>query len=96
MAWHPTNPTLFTSVNNDGVLDIYDLTRNLELPIAQERVSKSGLNKCRWNNEGSAVVTGDSSGSMSLYILAEKYRRMDNSKYEDLVKYLNQTSESND
>jgi dynein intermediate chain, cytosolic len=88
VAWHPTNPSLFTTVNNDGYLDVFDLTRNVELPIAQEKVGRNGLNKCKWNNDGSAIVTGDSSGSISMYILAEKYRRMDPSKYEDLTKYL--------
>ena len=87
---------MFSTVNNDGYLEIYDLTRNVELPIVQEKVSKNGVNKCRWNNDGSAVITGDSAGSMSMYILAEKYRKMDSSKYEDLTKYLAQTSDSNE
>jgi len=39
-------------------------------------------------------VTGDSAGSISMYILAEKYRKMDPSKYEDLTKYLHQTPET--
>ena len=72
------------------------MARNVELPIVQEKVGRSGLNKCRWNNEGSAILTGDSSGSMSMYILSEKHRRMDNSKYEDLTKYLVQAPETNE
>ena len=27
--WHPNNPSLFATVNNDGYLDIFDLTRDL-------------------------------------------------------------------
>lgn len=34
IAWHPTNPSLFSTVNNEGYIDIFDLTRDLELPIA--------------------------------------------------------------
>lgn len=34
VAWHPSNPSLFASVNNDGYLDLFDLTRDLEMPIA--------------------------------------------------------------
>ena len=96
VSWHPTNPSLFSTVNNDGYLDMYDLTRNVELPIVQEKVGRHGLNKCRWNNDGSAIVTGDSAGTMNMYILAEKYRKMDGSKYEDLTKYLNQVPEGNE
>jgi len=81
VSWHPTNPSLFATVNNDGYLDVFDLTRDLELPIAHEKVSRLAQNKCHWNNEGSAIATGDSSGSVNLYVLAEKYRKMDNTKY---------------
>lgn len=68
VKWHPNNPSLFATVNNDGYLDIFDLTRDLELPIAHEKVNRSGsgLNKCCWNYDGSAIVAGDSSGSISL------------------------------
>jgi hypothetical protein len=54
------------------------------------------LNKCKWNFDGSAVIIGDSAGTMSMYILAEKYRKMDNSKYEDLTNYLNQAADTNE
>lgn len=70
VSWHPTNPSIFTTVNNEGCLELFDLTRNLELPIAQEKVGRNGLNTCHWNNEGSAVVTGDSAGNLNLYVLA--------------------------
>jgi len=29
VSWHPTNPSLFATVNNDGYLDVFDLTRDL-------------------------------------------------------------------
>jgi WD40 repeat protein len=81
VKWNPNNPSLFATVNNDGYLDLFDLTRDLELPIAHEKVSRSAINKCSWNNEGSAILTGDSSGNINMHVLAEKYRRMDGSKY---------------
>jgi len=70
VAWHPNNPSLFATVNNDGYLDIFDLTKDLELPIAHEKVSRYAQNRCLWNNDGSAIVSGDSSGSISLFVLA--------------------------
>jgi WD40 repeat protein len=94
VAWHPNNPSLFASCNNDGYIDIFDLTRDMELPIAHKKVNDYAQNKCQWNNEGSAIATGDSYGSINLFILAEKYRKMDNSKYEDLARYLSQRQES--
>ncbi len=81
-------------MNNDGYLDIFDLTRDLELPVAHEKVSKNAQNRCIWNNDGSAIISGDSSGTISLFGLADKYRKMENSKYEDLERYLRQKPES--
>ena len=94
IAWHPTNPSLFSTVNTDGYIDIFDLTRDLELPIAHEKVGRNALNKSCWNNDGSAIVTGDSTGALDLYVLSEKYRKMNSSKYEDLVRHLSQRQEA--
>jgi hypothetical protein len=38
-------------------------------------------------------VSGDSQGNVNLFILAEKYRRMEPSKYEDLEKTIHQNQE---
>jgi CTP-dependent riboflavin kinase len=63
------------------------------MPIAHEKVSKYAQNRCIWNNEGSAIISGDSTGNINLYGLSEKYRKMENSKYEDLQRYLKQKPE---
>jgi hypothetical protein len=62
--------------------------------VAHEKVSKNAQNRCIWNNDGSAIISGDSSGTISLFGLADKYRKMENSKYEDLERYLRQKPES--
>lgn len=33
-----------------------------------------------WNTEGSALVAGDSTGSVSMYVLADRYRKPDTAK----------------
>ena len=94
MSWHPNNPSLFATVNNEGYLDLFDISRDMEQPIAHQEVSKSALNKCRWNHDGSGIICGDSSGNVYLYALAEKWRKMDAGRYEGLQKVLNQVQES--
>lgn len=93
MAWNPSNPSLFATVNNEGFIDLFDLTKDLEQPISHEQVNKYAQNKCKWNQDGSAIVTGDSHGNVNFFILNEKYRKMENSKYEELNRYLKQSSE---
>ena len=75
-------------------MDIFDLTRDLELPIAHEKVNNYAQNRVIWNNDGSALVSGDSAGTLTLYALADKYRKMENSKYDDLQRYIVQKPET--
>jgi hypothetical protein len=37
-----------------------------------------------WNQEGSALATGDSSGNVNLFVLGERYRKMDSTKADNL------------
>lgn len=70
MKWNPSNPSLFACVNNEGYIDLFDLTKDLELPITHKKVNNYAQNKIAWNAEGSALVAGDSAGSVSLYGLS--------------------------
>ena len=74
---------------------MYDLTKDLELPIAHKSVSKFAQNKIAWNSDGSALVTGDSAGNVTLFGLAERYRKMDNNKAENLKHVLSNSREDN-
>lgn len=92
MKWNPSNPSLFACVNNEGYIDLFDLTKDLELPITHKKVNNFAQNKIAWNTEGTALVSGDSAGNVTLYGLADKYRKMDASKADHLRNAL--TSES--
>ena len=75
---------MFACVNNEGCVDLFDLTKDLELPIAHKKVNNFAQNKMTWNTDGSILVTGDSMGNVSLFGLAEKYRKLDSSKADHL------------
>lgn len=83
VAWNPVNPSLFATTNNDGVIDLFDLTRDMEQPSAHVKINNFSQNKCRWNAEGSIVITGDSAGNTNLLVLNERMRKLDNSKLEN-------------
>lgn len=94
VKWNPSNPSLFASVNNEGCIDLFDLTKDLELPIAHKKVSNFAQNRMAWNTEGSALVTGDSAGNVSMFVLSEKYRKMDSSRAENLKNILSSSNTS--
>jgi dynein intermediate chain len=84
VQWNPSNPSIFATANNDGSLDLFDLTKDMEEPIENVKLSNNGQNKCRWNGNGSVIVSGDSEGNVNLLTLNEKLRRMENARSEDL------------
>lgn len=80
VQWNPSNPSIFATVNNDGMMDLFDLTKDMEQPTAHVKINQNSQNKCRWNGEGSVIVSGDSAGNVSLLVLNDKLRKMENSR----------------
>lgn len=56
-------------MNNDGVMDLYDLTKDMEQPTAHVKINSNAQNKCRWNAEGNIITSGDCAGNVSLLVL---------------------------
>ena len=67
---------------------MFDLTKDIELPVAHKKVNNLAQNKLAWNMEGSALATGDSSGNVSLFVLNERYRKLESAKAENLKNIL--------
>lgn len=67
VCWNRANPTLFTSVDGEGYIDLWDLSRDLEVPILHYKADSSAINKALWSKDGSKLLTGNSSGATKLY-----------------------------
>jgi len=67
--WHPSHPAVFSTVDGEGHVDLWNLNRNMESPAArlQHPTRKLALNKCSWSSDGKKLVTGDSDGMLSVY-----------------------------
>ncbi len=63
---------------------MFDLTKDFELPVTHKKVNNFAQNKMAWNHEGSALATGDSAGNVNLFVLGERYRKMDSAKADHL------------
>lgn len=74
-------------------MDLFDLTKDMEKPTGHVKINSNAQNKCRWNADGSIIASGDSSGNISLLVLNEKLRRMENSLLEDFDSLLAQNKE---
>lgn len=74
VSWHPTHPAVFSSVDGEGHVDLWNLNQDLESPVVRcERPTtapvKLALNRCFWSSDGKRLGTGDSEGNLSVYAL---------------------------
>lgn len=69
-------------------MDLFDLTRDMEQPTAHVKINQFAQNKCKWNADGSIIVSGDTAGNANLLVLNEKMRRLDNSRLENFENIL--------
>jgi len=67
LKWHPTNPSMFASVDGGGKLDIWDLNKVSETPIFRYDVGKDALNKLSWSYDGKKIGVGDINGKIHIY-----------------------------
>lgn len=78
VAWSPVRPSLFTTVDGSGALELWDLTSpDPEIPVAWTRDAECAraLNKVCWETgpEGRRVVTGSLDGRVQVYDLGPEY-----------------------
>jgi dynein intermediate chain, cytosolic len=78
VAWSPVRPSLFTTVDGSGALELWDLTSpDPEVPVAWTRNHEgaAALNKVCWETgqEGRRVVTGSLDGRVQVWDLGAEY-----------------------
>jgi len=75
VAWSPTNPTLFSSVDGEGYIDLWDLSKDLEVPYIRHKGDSRALNKLSWSRDGSKMLTGSTDGHLKLYGLNKNLQK---------------------
>ena len=64
------HPSIFASCDGDGYVDVWDLNRDTEAPIAHKQTAKrTALNCLRWSGDGRKIAVGDSDGYVNLWSL---------------------------
>ncbi|XP_073829587.1 cytoplasmic dynein 1 intermediate chain-like isoform X3 [Musca autumnalis] len=75
IAWSPTNPALFATVNENAHFDIWNINMNTEEPVVSTIVEgQPALNRISWisNGGGRQIAVGDLDGKLHLYDVDEK------------------------
>lgn len=76
-------------------MDLFDLTKDVEKPIGSTKINNLTQNKCKWNADGSAIISGDSAGNINMLALNEKLRKLDTTKFEEWEGILLQNRDEN-
>ncbi|XP_011351121.1 cytoplasmic dynein 1 intermediate chain isoform X25 [Ooceraea biroi] len=72
VAWSPTHPALFASVDDSGRLDLWNLNQDTEVPTASVIIDGCpALNRVSWTPSGLHVTVGDDTGKIWVYDVAE-------------------------
>ncbi|XP_068631355.1 cytoplasmic dynein 1 intermediate chain-like [Battus philenor] len=70
--WSPAHPALFAAVDAAGRLDLWNLNRDTEVPVASiQAEGGAAFNRVSWTPSGTHVTAGDDAGKIWVYELAE-------------------------
>lgn len=76
VKWSPVRPGIFAVVDGAGVLEVWDLNHDIEVPAAKTQPTadlgaawpKRSLNKCAWEqNEGKKIAVGGLDGVVTVF-----------------------------
>ncbi|CAD6186731.1 unnamed protein product [Caenorhabditis auriculariae] len=72
-AWSPVHPAVFTSIDAEGNLFLWNLNEDTEGPVARMQPGKEGssLRKVCWSDDGRQVCVGDNEGNVYVYEVHE-------------------------
>lgn len=91
VAWSPTHPAVFASVDGSGRLDLWNLNQDTEVPSATVQVEGSpALNRVSWTPSGLHVTVGDDAGRIYVYDVAESLAQPKQDEWTRLSATLNE------
>jgi len=82
VSWNRANPYLFSSVDGEGYIDLWDLSKDLEIPHVHHKADSSAINKAMWSRDGSKLLTGNSQCALKDYVLHRNILKTTNEALE--------------
>lgn len=74
VKWNGVHPTLFSSVDGEGYVELWDVSIGSEAPITRFKTGSNSLNKCQWTKDGTKLAVGDAYGTVQILSLQQKVR----------------------
>lgn len=80
VQWSPVHPSVFACVDGDGYIDVWDINRDYESPIAHKKAFETvtsssykdfddsrALSCVKWSRDGRRIAIGDSEGYITIW-----------------------------
>ncbi|XP_050562428.1 cytoplasmic dynein 1 intermediate chain isoform X3 [Spodoptera frugiperda] len=72
VRWSPTHPALFAAADASGRIDLWNLNRDTEVPVASIQAEGGvAFNRVSWTPSGTHITAGDDAGKIWVYEVAE-------------------------
>lgn len=74
VQWHPKHPGMFATCTADGLMYVWDMSHDVEVPcITQaDSLTNDALLELSWNKEGNMIMTGSCNGKVNLWGLPKE------------------------
>jgi len=108
VRWSPVNPCVFACGDGLGNVNVFDLSKDWEVPVVEYEISKDyttdkstntknfAVCRLRWGVDGRSLLVGDSNGDIMLYevsaSLAESTDESVNKMQQDILRKTGQLS----
>jgi dynein intermediate chain len=81
VQWSPVHPSVFAAVDGDGFIDVWDINKDTEQPLARKKAFENAqgaggyrendqdraLSTLKWSTDGRRIAIGDSDGFVSIW-----------------------------
>ena len=91
VQWSSVHPSVFATCDGDGFIDVWDINKDIEAPVARKKTGSRALNCLRWSMDGRKLVTGDSEGFVSLWSVDKEISMQKNEDFNKLERLIQHT-----
>lgn len=67
VKWSPVHPSVFAVAEGTGIVDVWNLNQDVEMPTCRLKTPGEAINKVAWQNTGEMIATGNCNGEVKIF-----------------------------
>jgi dynein intermediate chain len=95
VQWSTVHPSVFATCDGEGYVDVWDINRDIEAPIARKKTGAKALNSLKWSLDGRKIATGDAEGFVSLWGVDKEFQVQKNEDFNKLERLISSNQHQN-